>query len=106
MVSIHLVIGQDGRKQTVIGQVLGGEAVDQEPVEHPAHGLGKLLGSGTDKAVPLTESLFNKLLHLLERSVLDNISALSVEDLTGEESPEHLQHQLRVLLALVHQDLL
>lgn len=49
--------------------------------------------------------LFNELPHFLERCMFDNISSLSVEDLASKQSPEHLEHQFRVLLLLIDKDL-
>ena len=104
--AVNLVISKNGGEKAVICQVFCGEAVDQQPMEHPGHGLGEFLITSANQGVPLTESLLDKFLHLFERGVLNNISSLSVENLASKKSPEHLKHELRVLLALVDQDLL
>ena len=105
-VSIELMISEDCGEKTIVSQILSSETVNKEPVEHPAHCLGELLRSSTNKGIPLSKSLFDELLHLLERCVLNNISSLSIEDLASEKSPKHLKHKLRVLLTLINKDLL
>lgn len=100
------MISQDGCKKTTVGQILGSETVDQKPVKYPRHCLCELLRASADKWVPLSKFLLNEFFHFLEGCVLNNISSLSIKNLTCKESPEYLKHKLRVLLALVNKDLL
>lgn len=90
VVTIELVVSQDSGEKTSVGQVLGSEAVDQDPVNEPSVKLSVLMVGAHTLRILLLDEFF----HSLERCVLNNISTLSVQNLTSEESPEHLKHEV------------
>lgn len=71
-------------------------------MKKPRHCLSVLLG----RHLSIVQSPVDDVSHLLESSVLNNISTLSVENLACKKTPENLEHELRVLLGLVDQDFL
>lgn len=103
--AIHAMVSEDRGEETRVGQIFGGEAVDEEPVKHPGDGLHMLLGCKA-RGIESSEFLHEQLSHLFEGSVFHDVSAFTVENLAREEAPEDLEHELGVLLRLVDEDFL
>jgi hypothetical protein len=93
-VAVELLVSQDGSEKTGVGQIFSGEAVDQEPVEHPADCLGVFLRATAGQRFMLTILFLNKLLHFFQGSMLNDISSFSVKNLTSKESPKDLDHDI------------
>jgi len=96
-----LGVSKDCGKQSCVGKIFGSETVDEKPMKDPRNSLSVLLGRSH---IPLSKLSFNEFPHLFKRGVFNNISAFSVENLTGKKPPENLKHQFRILLRLVYQN--
>ena len=101
VVAVWLGVSKNCCEEASVVELIRRKAIHKQPVKEPRHCLSVLLGRHASIVVPFVDDAT----HFLEGCVLDDVSAFTVENLTSKEAPEYLEHEFRVLLGFVYEDL-